>query len=343
MIGGIAFVMLAAVFLGTFALPSKYVRNYSWENTWGAFFFIGMLIVPVAFTFLTVKGLWATYSQVSPSIIFGVIALGFLWGCAFCCWGHGLAMLGLSLGYSLCMGTQALVGSMFPFFLGHADKAGTLSGLVVIGGILICICGVAVSGYAGVQREKSQASDRGEQGSKKKHALKGVILCLTAGALAANVNIAYYIGQNLGNITGISEQQFGNPQWLVGLAVWMLICLGGLVSAFGFSAILLFKNKTWKNFLAKGAATNLTCTALMAVGHFACLFFYGIGSWKIGVFGTSVGFAIFQSGSLLVGNTLGFMTGEWENTTQASKNVLFMGLGILILGIIIVSYGNAMM
>jgi len=343
MIVGIAFVMLAAVFLGTFALPSKYVRNYSWENTWGLFFFIGMLVVPVAFAFLTIKGLWATYGQVSPNIIFWIIALGFLWGCAFCCWGHGLAMLGLSLGYSLCMGVQALVGSMLPFFLGHADKAATLPGMVIMGGILTCICGVAVNGYAGVQREKSQASDQEEQGSKKKYALKGVILCLIAGVLAANVNIAYHIGHNIGNITGISEQQFGNPPWLVGLAVWMLICIGGLIPAFGFSVILLFKNKTWKNFLAKGAVPNLTCATLMAVGHFACLFFYGVGGWKIGVLGTSVGFAIFQSGSLLVGNTLGILTGEWKDASQASKNGLFIGLGILILGIIIVSYGNAIM
>ena len=120
---GIAWLTLAATFLGTFALPSKYVKDYAWENTWGAFFFIGMIIVPLAFAGLAIDGLWATYREVAPAVIFGVVALGFLWGCGFCCWGYGLAMVGLSLGYSLTMGTMALVGSMLPFFLGSADKA----------------------------------------------------------------------------------------------------------------------------------------------------------------------------------------------------------------------------
>jgi len=74
--------------------------------------------------------------------------------------------------------------------------------------------------------------------------------------------------------------------------------------------------------------------------HFGCLFFYGLGGHYIGVLGTSVGFAIFQSGSLLVGNGLGFFTGEWDGADSKSKTWLFAGLAVLILGIAIVSFGN---
>jgi hypothetical protein len=80
----------------------------------------------------------------------------------------------------------------------------------------------------------------------------------------------------------------------------------------------------------------------MAVGHFACIFFYGIGGWKLGTLGTSVGFAIFQSGSLIIGNGLGFSTGEWKDASDTSKRWLLAGLATLILGIIIVSVGNAL-
>ena len=81
----------------------------------------------------------------------------------------------------------------------------------------------------------------------------------------------------------------------------------------------------------------------MAVGHFACILFYGIGGWKLGKLGTSVGFSIFQSGSLLIGNGLGFLTGEWKGASDRSKRWLFIGLGVLILGIVIVSVGNGIM
>ena len=76
---GIALALLGAFFLGTFALPSKYVKNYAWENTWGAFFFFAMFVIPVVFAALVVKDLCAGYSGISGGIIFGVIALSFLW------------------------------------------------------------------------------------------------------------------------------------------------------------------------------------------------------------------------------------------------------------------------
>jgi len=80
----------------------------------------------------------------------------------------------------------------------------------------------------------------------------------------------------------------------------------------------------------------------MAVGHFLCIFFYGVGAWKLGDLGTSVGFAIFQSGSLIIGNGLGFFTGEWTAASSRSKGTLLMGLATLIFGIVVVSLGKAL-
>ncbi|MHC4636521.1 MAG: L-rhamnose/proton symporter RhaT [Planctomycetota bacterium] len=339
---GIAWTFLAAFFLGTFALPSKYVKNYSWENTWGAFFLIGMLIVPVGFSALVVKGLWATYAQVPPMTIFGVMALGFLWGVGFCCWGHGLAMVGLSLGYSLTMGTMALVGSILPFFLGNADKAATTGGITVIAGVIVCIVGVAINGKAGILREKAQGANQAEGAPEKKIMLKGLIICVIAGLLSSCCNIAYHIGGNVGDIARISGEQYGNAPYLTGLSVWTLIFLGGLISSFGFCAFQLTRNKTWGGFLNKDSAYNIIFAALMAIGHFACLFFYGVGAWKLGALGTTVGFSIFQSGSIIIGNGFGFFTGEWKGSDAKSKGWVVAGLVILIVGIIVVSIGNSM-
>ena len=341
MLMGMGWILLASFFLGTFALPAKYVKNYAWENTWGAFFFFAMLVVPVGFAAVALNGLWATYAQVSGGVIFGVMALGFLWGCGFCLWGHGLAMLGLSLGYALTMGTMALCGSMLPFFLGHADRAATPGGLVIIAGILVCIVGVAINGIAGIKREKAfQAS--APAGQQKKNTLLGVIVCILAGLLSSGCNIAFHVGSQIGGIDTISVQAFKNPVWMGGLSVWTLIFLGGLISSLGFSSIQLFRNQTWPGFANSDSTKNLALTLVMAIGHFACLFFYGLGGWMLGELGTSVGFAIFQSGSVLIGNGLGFMTGEWKGASGESKKWLACGLTVLILGIIIVSIGNTM-
>ena len=341
MVLGIAWALLGGFFLGTFALPSKYIKGYAWENTWGAFFFFGMLIVPVGFAALTVNDLWATFGEVSGGIIFGVMALSFLWGCGFCCWGYGLSMVGLSLGYALTMGTMALVGSMLPFFLGSADMLPTTGGRTVVVGILICILGVGVNGYAGMQREKSEASQE-TSGRKKKSMLAGLCVCVLAGLLSSGLNIAFHVGNKIGKIADISRDQFNNPQWAADLSTWTLVFLGGLLSSVGFSCILLFRNKTWKGFRCAGSSKNLLFAAIMAAGHFACIFFYGLGATTLGELGTSVAFAIFQSSSIIIGNGLGFFTGEWANASGKSKGWLVAGLTVLILGIVVVSYGNYM-
>lgn len=339
MLTGLAIIFLASIFLGTFALPAKYIKNYAWENTWGAFFFLGMLVVPVGLSTLLVKDLWPTLAQTESGTVMGVIALGALWGVGFCMWGFGLSMVGLSLGYALTMGTMALCGSMLPFFLGNADKAGTPGGMVVILGILVCILGVAINGMAGMKREK--AAHAASSGLDKRTMLRGVIICVLAGLFSSGCNIAYHVG-NLGKIDQVSVEKFGNPEWIKGLSVWTLVFLGGLISSFGYSAFRLTRNKTWKGFGVAESPRNLFLALLMALGHFACLFFYGLGGFYVGVLGSSVGFAIFQSGSVLVGNALGFLTGEWKTASAQSRSWLYRGLSVLILGIAVVSVGNYM-
>ncbi|MEI8115618.1 MAG: L-rhamnose/proton symporter RhaT, partial [Bacteroidia bacterium] len=280
-----------------------------------------------------------TYQQVSGGVLFGVVSLGFLWGCGFCLWGIGLSRIGLSLGYAITMGTMALVGSMFPFFLGNAGKIQTPGGKLIILGILICIVGVVINGIAGIKREKHENKDK-LQSLGKKEMFTGVIICLLAGLFSSGCNIAFHIGGNIGHIDTISVEQYGNPAWLSGISVWVLIFIGGGLSSISYSAWLLFKNKTWKGFTVKETKRNLTLALLMALGHFACLFFYGLGGWKVGALGTSVGFAIFQTGSILLGNVLGFMTGEWKDAGAEAKKWVYGGLSVLILGIIVVSVGN---
>ena len=381
---GIAWALLGGFFLGTFALPSKYIKKFAWENTWGAFFFFAMLVVPVGFAWLAVNDLWATFGHVSPAIVFGVMALSFLWGCGFCCWGYGLSKVGLSLGYALTMGTMALVGSMLPFFLGNAADAATTGGMFVILGILVCIGGVALNGYAGVQRDKSQTAGETEgQSGVKKGILGGLLVCVLAGVLSSGLNIAFHVGSNAectagaedvakikaakikevtedkaldqpakdkkidkikkDKITGIntiSKYRYSNATWQSDLSTWTLVFLGGFISSVGFATFKLCKNKTWKGFKVEGAGKNIFFALVMAIGHFLCIFFYGMGATALGDLGTSVAFAIFQASAVIIGISLGFLTGEWKGASERSKRWLYIGLTVLILGIVVVSYGK---
>lgn len=172
--------------------------------------------------------------------------------------------------------------------------------------------------------------------------LKGIFICLAGGLLASGCNLAFHVGTNVGGIPEISEQEFGNLPYVAGLAVWMLVFIGAGISTCGYCAFLLKKNKTWGKF-ANHTARNLVLASLMAVSHFLCLFCYGISAWKLGDLGTSVGFAIFEALSIVVATGLGVMTGEWKEAGKSSMNWMVAGLGILILGIVIIAFGNALM
>jgi len=338
-LAGIAWALVAAVFLGVFALPTKYTKDSAWENTWGAFFFIGMFVVPIVVALIAVRGLGGTYAKVSPGVMGAVVALGFMWGCGNICWGTGIAAIGMALGFSIMIGTVTLSGSLLPLFMSNADKAFTAPGMMILGGLLVCILGIAANGRAGLLREKAQTQ---EEPAEETPMLKGILICLAGGLLASGCNLAFHVGINVGKIPDISQEQFGNPPYLAGLAVWMLVFIGAGISTCGYCVFLLSRNKTWGQF-ANHTGRNLVLATLMAVSHFLCLFCYGLSAWKLGDLGTSVGIAIFEALSIVVANGLGVMTGEWKGAGGKSMKWMITGLAILILGIVLIAFGDARM
>ena len=51
MIEGIIWAVFAGIVLGLYALPEKFTREFKFENTWGMFFLISMLIMPFIASF----------------------------------------------------------------------------------------------------------------------------------------------------------------------------------------------------------------------------------------------------------------------------------------------------
>ena len=88
---------------------------------------------------------------------------------------------------------------------------------------------------------------------------------------------------------------------------------------------------------------NMLLILVMALFHDASLIIYGLGAYLLGALGTSVGFAIFEAGSIMVANVSGLATGEWAEAGKKSKQWLYGGLLVMIIGIVVVSLGNAML
>lgn len=335
---GIFWVLLAAIMLGFYAYPSKFVKKYTVENLWGAFWFLAMFVVPIVATLALVNGLGATYEQIPNSIFLSVFALSILWGIGNLLWGISISKIGMALGFSLLIGVSTLSGSLLPFFMGGADKLTTPSGIVILGGIFIIMLGIIANGKAGLLREQHENNSTEKTSSNTMR--NGIILCVIGGVSAAGFNLAYHVADNIGHIGQISQEQFGNEPWIARLAVMLPSFIGSGIAIMVYFIYQLTKNKSWSNFNQKESPNNILLLLVMAIVYCASLIIYGLGAYELGPLGTSVGFAIFQTGCIMVANLLGIFSGEWKNAGSKSKTWLYSGLAIMTVGIITVAVGN---
>ena len=109
MIEGIVFALLAGTVLGLFALPEKFTKDFKYENTWGLFFLINMILIPIIAGVALVNGFGGVLKSLPTDVIIKMLISSFLWGIGMMMWGKAINHIGLSLGFSLFIGTIILV------------------------------------------------------------------------------------------------------------------------------------------------------------------------------------------------------------------------------------------
>ncbi|MGC6430622.1 MAG: sugar:proton symporter, partial [Jejuia sp.] len=199
---------------------------------------------------------------------------------------------------------------------------------------------IALNGYAGILRDKSKGKDNDKKDTKTIR--QGILFCVLGAICAAGFNLSYHTGNNLGGIGEVAEVQFGNEPWIARLAVLLPIFMGATISTTLFFSYRLTKNKTWGNYTKKGALVAIVLVIIMAVFHDSALVIYGLAAYHLGELGTSVGFAILETGAIMVATLNGILTKEWKGASKRSKTMLCISLGVLIIGVLIIANGNYM-
>jgi len=343
---GFGLILLGAICGGSFGLPSKYVKEETpWEVLWGPFFFVVTILIPVVVAPLVVHDLGGVYSRAGIGTIGAVLVFGFLWGLGSMTLGMSFAFIGLSLAYALNYGAQIVFGSMMPLFLFDADQILTPHGYVILAGVALCVVGVIVSGRAGILKDRSLETESlaekppAETAIKKPKMLIGLAIGVLSGVLCACYAVAYaYAGP-----VGAEAAEADNSAWRAAWAVTALILWGGAVSSCLYCIIQLTRNKTWGHLAGPGAARILLLAALMAILHDAAIFFFGLACINLGDLGVPVGYPVFMSFAIIVGNVHGFRTGEWKGASRKSVIWIMAGIALLIVGVSLLAQGKAMM
>ena len=335
MIEGIIIAVFAGLMLGLYALPEKFTKDFKFENTWGLFFMLTMFAVPIVSSVVLINGFSDVVAAIPLDVVYKMAAASFLWGIGVMMWGKAINHIGLSLGFSLFIGTVILIGSLLPFVVDGIPPTNTF--LTILTGLAVVLIGVIANGKAGLIREQDQKKAGDSQGESKGSVLTGILIAVIGGLLATGFSYANAIGRP---VIHKACQAAGNPEWVTAVGVMFPIFIsGGVVMAMYF-AYEISKKKSWGTFKTPHFGKNLVLIAVMAIFHYAASALFAFAASKLGAAGNTVGYAIFNTSCVATAIVSGLVTKEWVAASSRARNYLYVGLACMVIGIVIISIGN---
>ena len=327
---GFLLVLIAALLQGTFILPMTFVKRWSWEHTWATFSLLGMFVFNWVISLALVPDIFHVY-RISPSQDLLLLALfGAGWGVGAILFGLGMDELGMALGYPVIMGLIAALGSLIPLLVFFPQALLTSKGLVLLIGTALVICGIVLCSMAGSRKAPSTSA---VQGSTFR---TGLIICILAGVLSCLPNV----GVAFGDTVALAAKALGIPGSAVVNVIWALLFTAGFVVNFAYCLYLMIARGTASAFWGPETGRNLGLSASMAVMWIASFYLYGAGAARLGRWGVIIGWPLFISLSIVVGNVWGLWRGEWKGASPDSRRLLNQGLFVLILAVVTVAFSN---
>jgi L-rhamnose-H+ transport protein len=154
---GLIFHWIGGLASASFYIPYRGVKKWAWETYWLVGGFFSWIIAPWILAALMTRDLPAVLRETPGSVLFWTYFFGVLWGVGGLTFGLTMRYLGISLGMAVALGFCAAFGTLMPpLFNGEfANKIlGTHSGLIILAGVGICLAGIALSGMAGMTKER---------------------------------------------------------------------------------------------------------------------------------------------------------------------------------------------
>jgi L-rhamnose-H+ transport protein len=322
---GLALVLAAGFFQGSFMAPSKWIRGWAWENYWLIFAVTAYLVCPWVLAFATIPRLLEIYAGAARGALLAALVFGTGWGFGAVTFGLGVEALGLALGFAVILGVAATCGAVIPLFF---TTVGFAQGSVIGGSLLLMLAGVAVCSYAGKWKEAA--------GGTRSYR-RGLAICIASGVLSSCGNLGFAFG---GAITQ-RAQEMGIAAASAPNVLWTLLTFPLFLCNAGFAVYLLRRNGSAAKYSAS-TVRNGALAVIMGVIWMSGIALYGVAARKLGQLGPSLGWAMLMASMVLVANLFGILTREWTEAPQSSKNLLRIGVLLLILAIAGLGYANTL-
>ena len=357
---GVIFHFIGGFASGSFYIPYKKVKGWSWETFWLVGGLFSWLIVPPLAAYLTIPGFADIISSQGGKVLGLTYMFGILWGIGGFTYGLGVRYLGVSLGSSIILGLCMVFGSLIPsiYYDLHPETgkdsfsmiAGSTWGQIVLAGLAICVIGIIVSGKAGTMKEKqlTNTPTTDPHGVQVKTEYKfglGIVVAIISGVLSACFNFGLEAGKPMADIANAAWKA-ANPSepgnfLYQNNVTYIIVLWGGLTTNLIGCLVLNFKNKTFGEYTSSNAPKlrNLLFCALAGTTWFLQFFFYGMGESKMGNGASS--WILHMAFIILIANAWGLALKEWKGVSKKTFNTLIIGIALIILSVLVVGYGNS--
>lgn len=346
---------------GSFYIPFKMVRKWSWESYWLVGGFFSWIIAPWVAAMIACPNLLAVLGSTAWSDLFWCYFFGILWGVGGLTFGLSMRYLGMSLGYAISLGFCAVFGTLIPPLFddkftdavkggaslssmaetvraNFTEKFTTTSGLVLLAGIGVCLIGIIVCGWAGMRKEREVGSAEKKATIREFSFVKGVWVAVFAGIMSSCMAMAFAAGKPIAEIAVAK----GSPDLFKNFPILIVALAGGFTTNFLWCVQLNLRNRTGGDYVTGGArrlSVNYIFAALAGIIWYFQFFFYGMGTTKMGEYDFS-SWTIHMAFIIVFSSLWGIAFKEWKGSSKRTHWVIVAGILVLIASTMVVGYSN---
>jgi L-rhamnose-H+ transport protein len=351
---GIIYHSIGGVASGSFYMPFNKVKGWTWESFWIVGGLFSWLIVPPLAAYFTIPGFAGIIAACSPQILALTFMMGLFWGVGGLSYGLGVRYLGMSLGNSIVLGLTAAFGAIVPSIyysinqvqgkVSFTDMMASGGGRLVLTGVVVCLVGIALTGKAGMMKERQLSGEQQKASVPEFSLVKGLIIAVFSGILSSFFNFGIEMGKPMAIAANEAWKAInpGQGDFLFQNNVTFVVILwGGLTANFIWTTILSLKNKSYGDFTNKSTPifNNILFSALAGTTWFMQFFFYGMGESKLGNGASS--WILHMSTIILTANLWGIYRKEWTGVTVQTKWTFSVGIVVIMLAVALVGIGNS--
>lgn len=345
---GVFFHFIGGFASGSFYVPFKKVKAWSWESYWVIGGLFSWLIVPPLAALITVPGFSEIIRATDARTLAWTYFWGVLWGVGGLTYGLGIRYLGMSLGNSVLLGLTAALGSLIPsIYYNYVPQDGKITfsqmlhstgGVIVLLGVLVCLIGIAICGYAGRRKEKMMSVGQQQQSIREFDLRKGLTYAIVSGVLSACFNYGIEAGEPMADV---AVDRGYNPLFQNNVT-YVILLWGGLTTNFIWCFILNIRNRSYRDYTNSDTplARNYLFAALAGTTWYLQFFFYGMGESKLGNGASS--WILHMAFIILVSNFWGLVLHEWRAVERKTFRLFLVGLFTILASVVIVGIGNSL-